>query len=57
MGRSYAPMQLVLHAPTTEEGKRTLAKKVAEIHADALLRQAGRHFTQKTEYFSQKENF
>ena len=57
MGRSYAPIQLVLHRPTTEEGKRTLAKKVAEIHADALLRQTERHFAQKTEYFSQKENF
>ena len=37
MGRKSAPITIVMHYPTTEEGKRELAERVAEVHADFVL--------------------
>lgn len=37
MGRKSAPIEVVVHYPTTEEGKRELAERVAEVHADFVL--------------------
>ena len=37
MGRKHAPINIVMHYPTTEKGKRELAKRVAEVHADFVL--------------------
>lgn len=37
MGRKSAPITIVMHYPTTEEGKRELAEHVAEVHADFVL--------------------
>lgn len=37
MGRKHAPINIVMHYPTTEEGKRELAERVAEVHADFVL--------------------
>ena len=37
IGRKSAPIQVVVHYPTTEEGKRELAELVAEVHADFVL--------------------
>ena len=37
IGRKSAPIQVVVHYPTTEEGKRELAERVAEVHADFVL--------------------
>lgn len=37
IGRRSAPIKVVVHYPTTEEGKRELAERVAEVHADFVL--------------------
>ena len=36
--RSMAPITLVVHHPTTEDGKHELAKRVADVHAAAVTR-------------------
>lgn len=51
MGRKSAPIEVVVHYPTTEEGKRELAERVAEVHADFVL-----HYVRKLQIPSwQKE--
>lgn len=35
--RTSAPINIIVHYPTTEEGRRELANRVAEVHADAVL--------------------
>lgn len=35
--KTYAPFNLIVHYPQTEEGKRELASRVAEAHAEAVL--------------------
>ncbi len=35
--RTSAPIQLVVHWPETEEGKRELARRAADVHADFVL--------------------
>lgn len=37
IGRKSAPIEIVVHYPTTEEGKRELAERVAGVHADFVL--------------------
>ena len=37
IGRRSAPIQVVVHYPTTEEGKQELADRVAGVHADFVL--------------------
>ena len=37
MGRESAPINIVMHYPTTEEGKRERAERVAEVHADLMM--------------------
>ncbi len=37
MAKKKSPLTLIIHAPGTEEGKSELARKTAEIHADAVL--------------------
>lgn len=37
MGRKIAPVNVIFHYPTTEEGKYELAKQIAIIHADAVV--------------------
>ena len=37
MGRKIAPVNVIFHYPTTEEGKRELADNVAKIHADMVI--------------------
>jgi hypothetical protein len=34
--RKSAPIRVIVHGPTTEEGKRALAKRVARVHADMV---------------------
>ena len=38
MGRKRTPIHVIVHRPRTKEGQRELAKRVAEIHADAAAR-------------------
>lgn len=38
MSRSSAPIQVIVHYPKTETGKRTLAKQIASAHADMVNR-------------------
>lgn len=35
--RKSAPINIVVHYPTTEEGQRELRRRVAIVHADAVL--------------------
>lgn len=35
--RTSAPIQVIVHHPKTEDGKRELAKRVAEVHADFVI--------------------
>lgn len=35
--RKPAPINIIVHYPTTEEGWRELRRRVAEVHADAVL--------------------
>ena len=37
MGRKSAPIEVVVHYPTTEEGKRELSERVASVYADFVL--------------------
>ncbi len=37
IGRRSAPIQVVVHYPTTEKGKQELADRVAGVHADFVL--------------------
>ena len=37
MGRKIAPVNVIFHYPTTEEGKYELAKQISIIHADAVI--------------------
>lgn len=32
--RTHAPVQVIVHFPTTEKGRRELARRVSEVHAD-----------------------
>jgi len=34
--RKYAPINIVVHYPKTEQGMAELARRVAEVHADAV---------------------
>lgn len=36
--RRMAPVNVIVYYPKTEEGKEELAKRVAEVHADAVIR-------------------
>jgi len=36
IGRKSVPIQVIVHYPETEEGKRELADRVAAVHADAV---------------------
>ena len=40
--RTSAPIKLIVHVPTTEEGKRELARRVADVHADFVLHTIGK---------------
>lgn len=35
--RKAAPINIIVHYPTTEEGWRELRKRMASVHADAVL--------------------
>lgn len=37
MGKSV-PIQIIVHAPTTQEGRQELARRAAEVHAAAVVR-------------------
>lgn len=34
--KTYAPIHIVVHSPTTTSGKKELSKRVASIHADMV---------------------
>jgi len=36
--RKKAPINLIVHVPETEAGKEELAKRVSEVHAEAVIR-------------------
>ena len=36
IGRTSAPIHVIVHYPKTEEGKRELARRVASVHADMV---------------------
>lgn len=36
--RKAAPLKMSFHGPTTEDGKRELAMRAAELHANAVIR-------------------
>ena len=36
MGRKSAPINIVVHRPDSDKGERALARRAAEIHADAV---------------------
>lgn len=36
--RKMAPVNVIVYYPKTEEGKEELARRVAEVHADAVVR-------------------
>ena len=36
IARTSTPIQVIVHYPTTEEGKRELAERVAGVHADMV---------------------
>ena len=38
ISRKSVPIQVIVHSPRTEEGKRELAKRVAGVHADMVNR-------------------
>ena len=38
MSRKSTPINVIVYYPKTEEGKRELAKRVADVHADMVLR-------------------
>lgn len=38
MIRKSAPVNLVVHSPQTETGRKALARQTAQLHADAVLR-------------------
>jgi len=38
ISRKCAPIQVIVHHPETEEGKRELANRVAGVHADMVNR-------------------
>lgn len=35
--RSGMPIQIIVHSPQSETGKKELARRVAELHADCVL--------------------
>lgn len=35
--RKSAPIHVIVHYPKTEEGKRALARRVADVHADYVI--------------------
>ena len=35
--RKSAPINIIVHYPTTEEGRRELKRRVASVHADAVI--------------------
>lgn len=37
IGKKSAPIEVVVHYPTTEERKRELAERVASVHADMVI--------------------
>ncbi|MBS6516975.1 MAG: hypothetical protein KH353_02085 [Clostridium sp.] len=51
MAGNNIPLHIIVHEPSTEEGKLELARKAAQIHADTVL-QTIRAFS---ESFCQKE--
>ena len=36
IARTSAPINVIVHYPKTEQGKRELAKRVADVHADMV---------------------
>lgn len=38
MPRKPAPMNIIVYYPTTEEGKKELAKRVSSVHSDVIIR-------------------
>lgn len=42
MGRSSAPIQVVVHYPTSNCGKQSLAEQIARAHADMVTQYIGR---------------
>ena len=35
--KKHAPINIIVHYPKTEEGKRELAERVASVHADMVI--------------------
>lgn len=35
--KTFAPINVIVHYPKTEEGQRELRRRVASVHADAVL--------------------
>lgn len=35
--RTHAPVTVIIHSPQSQEGKLELSRRVAEIHADAVI--------------------
>lgn len=42
IARKSVPIHVIVYAPKTEKGKRELAMRAAEVHADAVSRAVGR---------------
>ncbi len=38
MGRKFAPVNVIMYHPKTEEGKQELAERVADVHANAIVK-------------------